>query len=67
MLYKKFQPQSFPGSGVLSVFTIYGHGGQLTQRAMTISTDFPSPFNRRLHMKFEENLPRVQGRSRSKV
>ena len=44
----------------LSVFTTYGHGCRL--KTMTIWTNFQHPprppFNRRLRMKFEENLPR---------
>ena len=61
MLFTKIQPQSFLGSGeedFLSVFTIFGHGGQLDKWTMTIWTNFQSPFNGRLHMKFEENWPR---------
>ena len=37
---------------------IYGHGGHLGLRAMTICTYFQPPFNTRLHMKFEEIWPR---------
>ena len=37
---------------------IYGHGGHLDLRTMTICTYFESSFNTRLHMKFEENWPR---------
>ena len=33
---------------------IYGHGDHLDLRTMTICTNFQSPFNLRLHMKFEE-------------
>ena len=37
---------------------IYGHGGYLDLRTVTISANFQSPFNRMLHMKFEEICPR---------
>ena len=37
---------------------IYGHGGHLDLQTMTICTYFQSPFNTRLHMKFEEIWPR---------
>ena len=37
---------------------IYWHGGQLDLRTVTIFTNFQSPFNTRLHMKFEEIRPR---------
>ena len=37
---------------------MYGHGGHLNLRTMTICTYFQSPFNTRLHMKFEEIWPR---------
>ena len=76
MLYTKIQLQSFLGSGeedFFSIFTIYRHGGHLDLQALTICTNFQSPFNRRLHMKFEEICPRgfkgevVQRRSCSKV
>ena len=33
---------------------IYGHGGHLDLRTMTICTYFQSPFSTRLHVKFEE-------------
>ena len=39
----------------LKVFTIYGHGGHLGQRAETILAIFYSPNLKRLHMKFEQN------------
>ena len=38
----------------LKVFTIYGHGGHLGQRIVTISAVFCFPTLRWLHMKFEE-------------
>ena len=37
---------------------IYGHGGHLDLRTMTICIYFQFPFNIRLHMKFEEIWPR---------
>ena len=37
---------------------IYGHGGHLGQRTLTILAIFCSPYLRRLHMKFEQNWPR---------
>ena len=39
-------------------YDIYGHGGQLSQWIVNFCTNFQFPFNRRLHMKFEENWPR---------
>ena len=33
---------------------IYGHGGHFDLRTTTICTYFQSPFNTRLHIKFEE-------------
>ena len=42
----------------LMVFTIYGRGGHLCQRTVTILAIFRSPTLRRLHMKFEQNWPR---------
>ena len=54
----KIQPQGILGSGVedfLKVFTIYGHGGHLSQRTVTILAIFRSLTLRRLHMKFEQN------------
>ena len=39
----------------LKVFTIYGRGGHLGQRTVTILATFRSPTLRRLHMKFEQN------------
>ena len=38
---------------------IYGCGGHLDLWTMTICTNFQSPFNTKLHMKFEEFGPRV--------
>ena len=42
-------------SSFLKVFTIYGRGGHLGQRTVTILAIFHSPTLRRLHMKFEQN------------
>ena len=39
----------------LKVFTIYGHGGHLGQRAATILAIYHTPNLRRLHMKSEQN------------
>ena len=41
-----------------SMGTIYRHGSHLDLRSVTIFTNFQSPFNTRLHMKFEEIWPR---------
>ena len=38
--------------------TIYGHGGHLDLRTMTICIYFQFPFYTRLHTKFEEIWPR---------
>ena len=38
----------------LKGFTIYGHGGHLGQRTVTILAIFRSPELRRLNMKFEQ-------------
>ena len=37
---------------------IYGYGGHLDLRTMTICIYFQCPFNTRLHMKFAEIWPR---------
>ena len=37
---------------------LYRHGGHLDLWTMTIFINFQSPFNTRLHMKFEEIWPR---------
>ena len=65
MLYTKIQPQSFLGSVEdLSVFTIYGHCGHLTFWTVNIficihiCTNYQSPFDKRLDLKFEENFPK---------
>ena len=41
-----------------SMGAIYGHGGHLDLWTTTICTYFQSPFNTRLHIKFEEIWPR---------
>ena len=41
-----------------SMGAIYGHGGHRDLRTTTICTYFQSPFNTRLHIKFEEIWPR---------
>ena len=51
----------------ISVFTIYGHGGHLDKRTVTIYKNFQSPFDRRLHVKIEENWPRVTEEKSFKV
>ena len=60
MLHAKFQDHRTSGSGeedFLSFFTIYGHGGHLGHVTWTIYTKFPSPFPRRLHIKFGFDWP----------
>ena len=37
---------------------IYGHGGRLDLRTVTICTNFQPPFNIKFHMKFEDIWPR---------
>ena len=37
---------------------IYSHGGHLDSQTTTICTYFQSPFNTRLHIKFEDVWPR---------
>ena len=56
MIYAKIQPQSILGSREEDY--LYGHGGHLGQRAVSILAIFCSPYLRRLHMKFEQNWPR---------
>ena len=51
-----FSLEAFLVSGE-DVFIIYGHGSHLIN-GLTICINFQSPFNKRLHMKFEENWPR---------
>ena len=42
---------------ILKVFTIYGRGGHLGYVTRFIYTYSPSPFPRRLHVKFGIDLP----------
>ena len=60
MIYANIQPQSILGSRewFLKVFTIYGHGGHLGQRTVTILAILCSPYLRKLHMKCEQKWPR---------
>ena len=68
MLHAKYVscgPRGFREEGFFNIFphyksmgAIYGHAGHLDLRTMTICTNFQSPFNTRLHMKFEEIWPR---------
>ena len=57
MVYTKIQSQSFLGSGGADFkgFTIYGYGGHLVQWCSTICTNCHYPFNRRPHIKSDEN------------
>ena len=55
MLHTKFRGNRSTGSGgedFLKVFTINGRGGHLGHVTWTIYTNFASPFQRRLHIKF---------------
>ena len=57
MIPAKVQPQGILGSGgedFLKFFSIYGRGGHLGQRTVTILAIFFPPTLRRLHMKFEQ-------------
>ena len=47
----------------LKVFTIYGHGGHLSQWTATILATFHSPTRRRLYMKFEQHWPKASEKS----
>ena len=56
MICAKIQPQGILGSGEEDFERfLYGHGGHLAQRTVTILAIFSSPTLRRLHMKFEQN------------
>ena len=58
MIHAKIQPQRHPRlwrRRFLKVFTIYGHGGHLGQRTMTVLAIFCFPTLRWIHMKFEQN------------
>ena len=55
MLHTKFRGNRPASSGeevFLKVFTIYGRGGHLGHVTQMSQTKFPSPYPRRLHMKF---------------
>ena len=53
MISEKSLFKFFPSMGAL-----YGHGGHLDLRTVTMYTKFQSPFNTVLHMKLEEIWPR---------
>ena len=69
MLCTKSQPQAFLvlKKWIFKCFTIYGHGGYLNQQTVSICINFQSPFNRRLHMQFEEISPKGFRGGHSKV
>ena len=55
MLHTKFRGNRPAGSGeedFLRVFTIYGRGGHLGHVTKMLQPNFPSPYPRRLHIKF---------------
>ena len=55
MLHTKFRENQPAGSGeedILRVFTIYGRGGHLGHVTQMPRTNFPSPYPRRLYIKF---------------
>ena len=49
---------SSEGKKIFEGFTIYGRGGHLGHVTWTIYINFRSPFPRRLHIKFDFDLPR---------
>ena len=59
MLHTKFCENHPAGSGedFLRVFTIYGHGGHLGHVTQVPQTNFRSPYQRRLHIKFGIDWP----------
>ena len=60
MLHAKFRGNRSAGSGeedFRRVFTIYGHGGHLGHVTLTIYTNFGSPFQMSLHIKFGFDWP----------
>ena len=58
MLHAKFQEHRTSGSGEeFYVFTLYGQDGHLGDDTWTIYINFPSPFPRKLHIKFGFNWP----------
>ena len=48
----------YVGGHYKSMGAIYGHGGHLDLRTMTICIYFQFSFNTRLHIRFEEIWPR---------
>ena len=67
-IYKPWQYRDFLSfSHCKSMGAIYRHGSHLDLLTMTIFTNFQSPFNRSLHIKFEEIWPRGFRGGRSKV
>ena len=38
-------------------FTLYGHGGHLTKRTVTICINFQFPFSTSVCIKFEKKMP----------
>ena len=60
MLHTKFRENQPAGSreeDFLRVVTIYGRGGHLGHVAQILRTNFPSPYPRRLHIKFGFDRP----------
>ena len=59
MLHTKFHENRPAGSGedFLKVFTIYRPGGHLGHVTRVPRTNFRSPYQRRLHIKFCFNWP----------
>ena len=58
MLLAKFQDHRILVlEKIFKVFTIYGHGGHLGNVTWTIYINFPSPFPKRLHIKFGFDWP----------
>ena len=59
MLHIKFCENQPVGSGedFLRVFTIYGRGGHLGHVTQMPRTKYPSPYPRRLHIKFGFDRP----------
>ena len=60
MLHTKFRRDRPACSGEKDfqrVFTIYGHGGDLGHVTQMPRTNFRSPYQRRLHIKFDFDWP----------
>ena len=59
MIHAKFQDHRPSGSGEEDFlrFSIYGHGSHLGHVTGTIYIHIPSPFPRRLHIKFGFDWP----------